>query len=79
MGNQETEKFSSFDERMANIFLRRFQTEMEHKELAGVTLYCIIAGAIKLAENQKFHVRTKETDIRHYCIRETAKKEQLKV
>ena len=61
------------------IWIRSFILEIQQDQSGPIDLLCDNQGAIALAKDNKFHVRTKHIDLRHHFIREAVKEEKIKV
>ena len=61
------------------IWIRSFILEIQQDQSGPIDLLCNNQGAIALANDNKFHVRTKHIDMRHHFIREVVKEEKIKV
>ena len=61
------------------IWLRSFMKEIRGGEEKPLTISCDNQGAIALAKDNKFHVRTKHIDLRYHFIREAVEDGKIQV
>ena len=61
------------------IWIQSFVLEIQQDQSGPIDLLCDNQGAIALAKDNKFHVRTKHINLRHHFIREVVEEEKIKV
>ena len=61
------------------IWLRSFMKEIRRGEEKPLTISCDNQGAIALAKDNKFHVRTKHIDLRYHFIHEAVEDGKIQV
>lgn len=79
LSSTEAEYMGLTEAAKENMYIREFLLELGFGNLADTRVLNDNMGALRLAENQVFHARSKHIDIRHHFIRESIQKKQLKL
>ncbi|CAH2016809.1 unnamed protein product [Acanthoscelides obtectus] len=79
LSTTEAEYMGTTEAAKEAIYLGKFMTELGFERLANVTLYSDNMSAIKLAENPRYHSRSKHIDIRYHFVREALEQKKFKL
>jgi hypothetical protein len=79
LSSTEVEYVAQMHAAKEGIWLRNFVSEIQGEENKPVTISCDNQGAIALAKDNKFHVRTKHIDLRYQFICEAVEHGKIKV
>nr|CAH7736890.1 unnamed protein product [Callosobruchus chinensis] len=79
LSTMEAEYMGATEAAKEAIYLKKFVTELGFERLADITLYSDSMSAIKLAENPRFHSRSKHIDVRYHFVREALEGNKFKL